>query len=418
MGVFMTDARQQRGLEIAKVARIDRKGDVYLVPSMSGNGRYTVNPTAETCTCPDCQNGHKCKHIYAVDFIMGRQTTQNVDGSTTVTDTVSIKATKRTTYPQDWPAYNEAQTHEQDEFRRLLGALCTGLETPPPKSAKGGRPTLPLRDAVFSVVFKVYSTFSGRRFISDLRAAHADGYISRLPHFNSIFNYLDNPVISPILTQMIVESAKPLAAVETDFAADSSGFATSRFIRWFDHKYGTVKVEHDWVKVHIMCGVKTNVITAVEVHGKFTQDGPLLPVLADTTAQSFKLKEVSADKGYASIANTEAIAKHGATPFLMFKANHSGIGGGLWGKMYHFFSFKRDEFLTHYHKRSNIESTFSMIKAKFGDSVRSKTETAMKNEALCKLLAHNICCLIHAAYELGIDPIFWQSTEGSIKIPS
>jgi transposase len=62
--------------------------------------------------------------------------------------------------------------------------------------------------------------------------------------------------------------------------------------------------------------------------------------------------------------------------------------------------------MAHYHKRSNVESTFSMIKAKFGDAVRSKTDVAMKNEALCKLLAHNICCLISAMYELGIDPKF------------
>jgi transposase len=31
-----------------------------------------------------------------------------------------------------------------------------------------------------------------------------------------------------------------------------------------------------------------------------------------------------------------------------------------------------DEFMQHYHKRSNVESAFSAIKRKFGDSVRSK----------------------------------------------
>ena len=34
-----------------------------------------------------------------------------------------------------------------------------------------------------------------------------------------------------------------------------------------------------------------------------------------------------------------------------------------------------------YHKRSNVESTFSMIKAKFRDHVRSKTPVAMVNES-------------------------------------
>ena len=52
-----------------------------------------------------------------------------------------------------------------------------------------------------------------------------------------------------------------------------------------------------------------------------------------------------------------------------------------------------------------------MIKRKFGDSVNSKTETAMINEVLCKILGHNICCLIQEQCELGIEPIFWQSEE-------
>jgi len=39
--------------------------------------------------------------------------------------------------------------------------------------------------------------------------------------------------------------------------------------------------------------------------------------------------------------------------------------------MFHYFQFRCDEFLAHYHKRSNVESTFSMIKAKFGDHLRS-----------------------------------------------
>ncbi len=228
-----------------------------------------------------------------------------------------------------------------------------------------------------------------------------------MPHYNSIFKYLENGELTPILHALIAETSKPLAAVECDFAADSSGFATSRFVRWFDHKYGVVKQEHDWVKVHIMCGVKTNVITAAEIKGRLSQDSPLLPALFDATAKNFNVAEVSADKGYRSIANVDAVAAHGATPFICFTEGHTGKGGGMWAKMFHFFSFKQDEFMSHYHKRSNVESTFSMMKARTGDSVRSKTDIAMKNEALCKILCHNICCLISAFHELGIGATFW-----------
>jgi hypothetical protein len=78
--------------------------------------------------------------------------------------------------------------------------------------------------------------------------------------------------------------------------------------------------------------------------------------------------------------------------------------------MYHYYQLRREEFEQHYHQRSNCESAFSMAKAKFKDSVRSRTDTAMVNEVLCKILCHNICCLIMSQLELGIEPVFWSET--------
>jgi transposase len=72
-------------------------------------------------------------------------------------------------------------------------------------------------------------------------------------------------------------------------------------------------------------------------------------------------------------------------------------------------SFKREEFLLLYHKRSNVETTFSMIKAKFGERLRCKTETAQINEALCKVLCHNLCVVIQSVHELGIETSFTQA---------
>jgi len=45
-----------------------------------------------------------------------------------------------------------------------------------------------------------------------------------------------------------------------------------------------------------------------------------------------------------------------------------------------------------------------MVKRKFGDSVRSRTNTSMMNEALAKIVCHNLCCVIQEWYEIGIDP--------------
>jgi hypothetical protein len=119
-------------------------------------------------------------------------------------------------------------------------------------------------------------------------------------------------------------------------------------------------------------------------------------------ASGFRIGEVSADAAYLSHDNIEMVGKAGGTPYICFKSNTTAAGGGLMAKMFHFYNLNRDEYLAHYHKRSNVETTNAMIKAKVGDSIRSKTDVAMTNEALAKVLCHNLCCLIQSHYELGI----------------
>ena len=407
------DAREQRGLEIANRSQIMKEGKAWLVPSQSSNETYTVvdDPAFARCSCPDFElRGKTCKHIHAVRYTIER--ILNPDGSTTVTETVTIA--KRTTYKQNWPAYNEAQTTEKDRFQILLRDLCAGIQEPPQEN---GRPRIPFRDAVFAAAFKVFSTVSGRRFSCDMRDAHAKGYVSRLPHYNSIFSYLENPQLTTILRGLIVESSKPLKSLETNFAVDSSGFCTSRFERWFDVKYGRETTRREWVKVHLMCGVTTNVVTSVEIADKFAADSPMLGPLVRTTARNFKIAEVSADKGYLSKDNLDIVDTVGGRAYIPYK---EGVNLGerpteLWARMYYFYQFNRETFLKHYHRRSNVESTFSMIKAKFGDSVRSKTDVAQTNEALCKILCHNICCLIQSQCELGIEATFWAESSPAQK---
>src|SRR5215831_6419876 len=380
--------RELRGLQIAAMARLVRRGVVWIVPSQSGGAPYEVSPDPNEphCTCHDHEiNGVKCKHIYAVEYAMRRESD---DGAAVVSETMATQYSTRKTYRQNWPAYNAAQTHEKAKFQELLSELCMDIKVP--VRSRNGRPKIPIHDAIFCACFKVYSTVSARRFMTDLREAQVKGFIRRAFHFNTIFNYLQDKHLTPILRELITRSSLPLRAVETDFAADSSGFSTSRFVRWFDHKYGVPRQEHDWVKIHLMCGVRTNVVTAVEIRDRHAADTKSLPYLVDMTAENFAVREVSADKAYASARNYYAVDHHGATPFIPFKTNHTGRGSRLWEKMFHHFSLRREDFLAHYHKRSNVESTFSMIKAKFRDNVRSKTPVAMVNEVLCKIICQHL----------------------------
>lgn len=157
-----------------------------------------------------------------------------------------------------------------------------------------------------------------------------------------------------------------------------------------------------------MCGVQTKVVTAIDISGWAANDTTYFAPLVQTTAEHFPVKEVSADKAYLSQKNLRAVESVGGTAFVPFKSNTlpPAEDGSAWAQMYHYFTYNREKFLEHYHQRSNVESAYSMLKAKFGDSVRSKSDTGQINEALCKVLCHNLCVLVQAMHELGIEPAF------------
>ena len=406
--------RQQRGMAIAALVPVVKNKLGYKVPSQSGSGSYVVNiDNGEPfCTCPDFERRQEpCKHVYAVEFIVRRE--ERPDGTT-----VETKA-MRVTYQQGWPAYNAAQMHEEERFGKLLRELCDTIPQPPQGK---GRPRMPLSDMVLGLGLKVYSTLSTRRAMTSIRSADADGLLDKAPSCTSIFRYLENPVLTPVLKGLIEQSALPLKAVEQDFAVDSSGFSTSVFDRWYDHKWGKSVKEARWIKAHVICGVKTNIITSAGVDDTNGHDSPQFPALVQATARNFQVDEVSADKAYLGKRNLRVVQEVGGTAYIPFKVNSvlkntAQPSDSLWERAFHFFHLNRPEFLAHYHKRSNVETTFAMVKAKFGGAVRTKTPMAQVNEVLMKLVCHNIVVLIQAMFELGIEPTFGAERSVAPKMP-
>lgn len=57
-----------------------------------------------------------------------------------------------------------------------------------------------------------------------------------MPHFNSVSNCLEHDDLTPLLQQLVSISSLPLAALESEFAVDSTGLTTCRYARWFDAK--------------------------------------------------------------------------------------------------------------------------------------------------------------------------------------
>jgi len=407
----MNEIRKQRGMEIVHKCRImKREKGGYVVPSQSGEGAYLVRfvKYKPVCECQDFEKrgilGVKCKHIWAVEITINKQVHE--DGSTTTTIT-------RKTYSQHWHEYDQAQIHQKEKFLELLSDLCNGINNP---TYTFGRPTLPLSDMVFASALKVFSTFSLRRFMTDMRTAKEKGYCDKVSCYSSVSNYMRNPEMTSVLLELIQKSSLPLKNVETDFGVDSSGFSTCRFDRWYSFKWGREVNSRVWIKAHLINGVKTHIVTGVKITKAHENDCPQFPELVEKTAENFEINEVLADKAYSSRDNISLVKSLGGTAFIPFKSNATSTSRGstTWNKMYHYFMLRREEFLIHYHQRSNSETVFHMIKSKFDDSVRSKEWVSQVNEVLLKVLCHNICVVIQEMNELGIEANFNENNNVNI----
>src|SRR3989338_6791273 len=238
----------------------------------------------------------KYKHIFAVEFTLQEEIDN--EGNKVITQTV------KKTYPQNWKAYNISQTTEKERLMELLSDITSRIRQP---AYNFGRPNNNLGDTIFSMIFKVYSTFSGRRFATDLKFAQEKGLIESITPYNTMFRYFKKPDITSILTQMVTLTSLPLKTVETQFNIDSTGFGTSNFQRWFSFKHGKEICSRRWVKCHFVNGAKSNVVTSVKITTENENDSPQLKELANKTAEFFEIKEFSGDKAYLSKGNFELV---------------------------------------------------------------------------------------------------------------
>lgn len=461
--------RQQRGVAIAAIAHIKKTKVGYSVKSQSGSGKwYAVRmdgADGPACECDDFDlRNRPCKHIYAVQCYLMRDDEGGaeikpiyVDApefaieviaespvEESVAEPEATPAAKKgrggkkaapvvmempTLEPippkpvtnskdgRDWPAINKAMDIEGDVFPVLLRELCDTIEEPEQKGP--GRRCLPLRDMVFAVTAKTFGLKSARSSAKSMRESVRNCQMELVPSFASIMRYLDKPELTPILESLIERSAVPLAGLETHFSQDSSGFGTNVHDEWFEEKHGKPTERRrraKYIKAHIMTGATTKIVTAVKVTIENSPDCPQLPELLETTAKNFTVEEVSADKAYLAHYNFRAIHDVGAVPFIPFKrdsvaSNPHHKKDPLWTMLFHFFHLHRPEFLEHYHRRSNVEAAFSVIKRKFLGYVRTKNPTAQVNEVLTKILCYNIYVLIKAMVAEDITPTWTPVVE-------
>lgn len=336
----------------------------------------------------------------------------------------------RRSYPRDWRAYNEAQTNEVSEVKALLGGL-SDLINLTDASIQGrspmGRPRFPLGHAVFSVILKAYSGVASRPLESHLKECVDQGYLRnapgcpafgglgagplspsglvRIPQFNTVCDFLRSDWLTPLLLELVTLTARPLKEVEHEFAVDGTGWATRWYDRWLDHRLAAEADRQQWVKLHLVVGVKSNIIARAAVSPGEHHDNPYFRGLVTETAKHFDVHAVLADLGYSDSANYELGRKLGALVRIPFKSNARppADDGSEWSRNLRYFLENYERFMAEYHPRSNVESTNSALKRVMPEKIRGRGFGSHTNESLAKLVAYNLRVLAREVRMRDLD---------------
>ena len=316
----------------------------------------------------------------------------------------------------NWHIYNLAKTQEKRLFYKLLAELATIIPEP---NHVLGRPPVSVRDLFFSLGLKVYSNYSGRKVSSDLYHAEQAGFIKKAPHFNTLNDFLNCPATHDLLQKLLMISALPLKHLEDQFSIDSSGFGAYQYERWkrvrFSQEYESKR--RNYLKGHISIGTRTHIICACEVTFGFASDVKQAPELVKRTLANFDVKEFSMDKAYSSKRMLQLIESLGAMPMIPFKkgTNPNEKSPKVWTRMYNYFEKHQNDFMQKYHRRSNVETIFSMVKLRLGEFLKCKNFESQRNELLMKFICHNICCLIQEIFENEIHVDFKKCLDSFIE---
>ena len=308
---------------------------------------------------------------------------------------------KKKRWPRDEALYNRIQESEFlhfFDFVKFIGfKVCK---------------TKKMRNIIICLlIWHKFPNLSARRaksfllFLQKFKVINVD-----IPCFKTLCNYREEPLMHNILENLIEESSKPLAKIENDFATDSTGIRTKLFSTWYSLRCKKRIKKRDHLTIHITTGVKSNIVTAINVEIKRGKDNVIFREHVDKTSKNFQINEWSGDGMYWAKENCRKVVSVGGKPYFKCKKSWNGKQGGCppWKIMNQESKDNKEDYDKHYHKRSNVESSNQSKKMLHGDKVYSKEDSARVNEETLRWVNYNQAVLNKAYHKWNIIPKFME----------
>lgn len=298
---------------------------------------------------------------------------------------------------------HEAEKGAMWQFLVVLRELVRTVEDPP-RRTKHGR--LSLHDMLFIMITKVFFSFSSADHCLFLELLHPALWSGQIPHPNSITNYMKMAWLRPVLEGLVGASSRPLISPSgVLFAVDSTPILAPGYYLSKDRKTGKLFERRNWFRLHMICDYLTGVVTAARADSIYVAEQRYFEVLLGETIElGFRVEAISADKNYCTKANVRWAKDRGVQTYITVKKNarkSKKNSDPAWDENYERAKSEDQEVRLKFHKRNRVESVNSTVKWKYEEDVLSKSPAARYNEALCKVICHNLIVLIRYRRRLG-----------------
>lgn len=306
---------------------------------------------------------------------------------------------------RDESLYNLAQENEIFIFLKYLPDAVVHVVKEDTLWVGTGRPPKDLYDVLVCLSIQHYINWSSRRSLGMIKLLCKFAKIPvEIPSWRTLCRYREREILKLYLDRLIRLTSKPLNLLENDFSTDMTGVSTKSYSTWFSLRCEKRLERREHIATHVTTSKILNSCVAIDVDCEKGKDSQYMRKHIKQISNDFLINDWCGDSMYLSRENCNAVSEAGGTPWFNPKKNTKvkQMGSRSWGLMVRTAKDNPEEFAKHYHKRSNVEATFSAKKRKFGSSVRSKLNNAKENEEHLKWIGYNFTVLSRAQYEKNV----------------
>jgi hypothetical protein len=455
------DDRQRRGFifremlaKDASLRKIVAPDEEFMYKSLDNEGReevwYRLTRTLRNdrgtlgisyqCFCPDQKKAGRrdCAHRFCQKLIDG-----GVVVSGTLTETERNRATAERRPARNRTAHSgknvrstqrDARVRMPTEIPRLILSLKAAWEGDNPKNAMTMRHNRLTADGVrcAALLLKVCEGKSADAMIARYQDLIDDGHIAlnAPPHQNTLTNWMNDIALTAILLNWLFRTTSPFRKREVAAIADSTKISQLRVAHSRLVEYGSDKrPTATWVKAHVLIGLETMIVMAIEFSTKDRGDIDFLKPLVEKAREVFNLKFFLADKAYLSEDVLGWLWDLGIRACIPVKSKWDLATKTIYYEaaraLVEWYDGRPRSFDEFYRLRPKIEGAFSLLKRlatgfcwsrgrgrrdkatgklRFDQSVTKHGPcVAWQNETICKFIYTNLRATVTLEEETGVE---------------